>query len=153
MNEIKLMKFMNHENVIQLYEVYESTKYIHLVLPHLTGGELFTQINQKGLYRESDCMPVMKNFLNAIAYLHENLIVHRDLKPENLIFASKDDNLSIIISDFGLAIQLTGHDKKLKMKCGSPGYVAPEVLDNLEYNCKADIFSAGAILFCMLTGR
>ena len=144
---------MKHENVIQLYEVYESTKYIHLVLPHLTGGELFTQINQKGLYRESDCMPVMKNFLNALAYLHENLIVHRDLKPENLIFASKDDNLSIIISDFGLAIQLLSPDKKLKMRCGSPGYVAPEGLNNLEYNCKADIFSAGCILFCMLTGR
>ena len=147
------MKFMDHENVIQLYEVYESTKYIHLVVPHLTGGELFKQINQKGLYRESDCMPVVKNFLTGLAYLHDNLIMHRDLKPENLIFASKDDNLSIIISDFGLAIQLESPAQKLKMKCGSPGYVAPEVLDNLEYNCKADIFSAGAILFCMLTGR
>ena len=68
------MKFMDHENVIQLYEVYESTKYIHLVVPHLTGGELFKQINQKGLYRESDCMPVMKNFLNAIAQLEFSII-------------------------------------------------------------------------------
>ena len=144
---------MNHKNVIKLHDVYESTKYIHLVLPYLVGGELFVRINQKGLYRESDAQPIMKNFLEALVYLADNLIVHRDLKPENLIFASKNDNTSIIIADFGLATQLHSQEHKLTLRCGSPGYVAPEVLRDEGYNCSSDVFSAGVIFYHMLTGR
>ena len=119
---------MNHENVIQLYEVYESTKYIHLLLPYLEGGELFARIKCKGLYKESDAVPIMRNFLSALEYLHENLIVHRDLKPENLILASKGDDSYIKIADFGLATILSDPEEKLSLRCGSPGYVAPELL-------------------------
>ena len=98
-------------------------------------------------------MPIMRNFLKALVYLHENLIVHRDLKPENLIFASKDDNESIRIADFGLATQLESQDDKLFLRCGSPGYVAPEMLRNQGYNCSSDVFSAGVIFYVMMTGR
>ena len=66
------MRFMKHEKVVKLYEVYESTKYIHLVLPYLEAGELFVRINKKGLFKESDAVPIMRNFLEALAYLHEN---------------------------------------------------------------------------------
>ena len=70
----------------------------------------------------------MRNFLSAMAYLHDNLIVHRDLKPENLLFASKEDNSDIRIADFGLATRLRSPYEKLKLRCGSPGYVSPELL-------------------------
>ena len=95
----------------------------------------------------------MKNFLEALMYLANNLIVHRDLKPENLIFASKNDNTSIIIADFGLATRLHSPEHKLTLRCGSPGYVAPEVLRDEGYNCSSDVFSAGVIFYVMLTGR
>jgi calcium/calmodulin-dependent protein kinase I len=119
---------MEHENVIQLYETFESTKYIHLLLPYLEGGELFEKIRNKGLYRESDARPVMRNFLSALEYIHSKLIVHRDLKLENLILASKKNNWDLKIVDFGLATTLESPDEKLFLRCGSPGYIAPEVL-------------------------
>ena len=147
------MRFMKHEKVVKLYEVYESTKYIHLVLPYLEAGELFVRINKKGLFKESDAVPIMRNFLEALAYLHENLIVHRDLKPENLLFASKSDNTDIRIADFGLATKLKTPDQKLTLRCGSPGYVSPELLRDEGYNCSSDVFSAGVIFYVMLTGR
>ena len=87
-----MLRRLNHPNIIALYEVYESGKYIHLVLPYLEGGELFERIKSKGLYKESDAVPVMYQFLSALAYLHEQRIVHRDLKPENLILESKHDD-------------------------------------------------------------
>ena len=97
------MRKISHPNIINLYEVYESTKYIHLLLPFLEGGELFKSIKKRGLYKESDAVQVMKKFLSALAYLHENLIVHRDLKPENLILTSNQNSYDILIADFGLA--------------------------------------------------
>ena len=70
LNEIEVMRFLNHPNVINLYEVYETSKYVHLLLPYLEGSELFTRINKKGLYKESDAVPIMRNFVSALAYLH-----------------------------------------------------------------------------------
>jgi serine/threonine protein kinase len=94
---------MKHPSIIEMFEVYESSKYIHLLLPYLEGGELFERIKAKGLYKESDAVKVMRNFLDALKYLAEKNIVHRDLKPENLILANKGDDHDLRIADFGLA--------------------------------------------------
>ena len=94
---------MNHPNIIKLFEVYESTKYIHLLCPYLEGGELFERIKSKGIYKEQDAVKVMQQFLSALAYLEEKKIVHRDLKPENLILVSKGNDTHMQIADFGLA--------------------------------------------------
>ena len=153
LSEIDIMRFINHSNIISLHEVYESTKYIHLLLPLYKGGELFKQIKKKHLFKEYVAVGVMKNFLSALAYLHENLIVHRDLKPENLVLADLNELDDIKVIDFGLAARLKSPQEKLDLRCGSPGYVAPEVLNNDGYNCKADIFSAGVIFYVILTGR
>ena len=94
----------------------------------------------------------MKNMLEALSYMHENNVVHRDLKPENLILAHKDNDQDLRIADFGLA-SIIQDGELLKLRCGSPGYVAPELLDDIGYGKKADIFSAGVILYVLLTGR
>lgn len=78
--------------MIDIYAVYESDKYVHLILPYLEGGELFERIKSKGLYKESDAALAMKCFLAALEYLAANRIVHRDLKPENLILPKKNDD-------------------------------------------------------------
>jgi serine/threonine protein kinase len=94
----------------------------------------------------------MKNMLQALDYMHEHNVIHRDLKPENLILASKDNDYDLRIADFGLASFIKDGDL-LTMRCGSPGYVAPEILQDIGYTQSSDIFSAGVILYVMLTGR
>jgi serine/threonine protein kinase len=135
-----------------LHEVYESKKYIHLVLSYLDGGELFERIKSKQVYQEKTAISVMKNMLEALNYMHENKVVHRDLKPENLILASKKNDHDLRIADFGLA-SFVKDGELLKLRCGSPGYVAPEILQDVGYNEMSDIFSAGVILYVLLTGR
>ena len=90
--------------------------------------------------------------LEALNYMHEHKVVHRDLKPENLILASKDNDYDLRIADFGLA-SFVKKGELLKLRCGSPGYVAPEILEDAGYNESSDIFSAGVILYVLLTGR
>ena len=153
LTEIDVLRSIDHPCVITLYETYETTKYIHLLLPYLQGGELFEKIKSKGLYRESDARPVMTNFISALEYLHQRNIVHRDLKPENLILASKENNWDLKIADFGLATIIKDPSKKLYLRCGSPGYVAPELLREQGYDCQSDMFSVGVIFYIILTGR
>ena len=90
--------------------------------------------------------------LEALGFMAENNVVHRDLKPENLLLKSQSNDYDVVIADFGLA-SFIKPDELLTHPCGSPGYIAPEVYHGRGYNKKADIFSAGAILYLMLTGQ
>lgn len=150
--EINCLRHINHPFVIGLVEIYESHKYIHLVLEHLDGGELFERIKQREVYQESTAIKVMRNIMKALEEIHHNKIVHRDLKPENLILASKDNDYEIKIADFGLA-SFIREGEPLTLGCGSPGYVAPEMYLGKEYDEKVDIFSAGVILYILLSGK
>ena len=122
------------------------------MLSYLDGGELFDRIKSKQVYKEKTALICMRNMIEALKYMHENDVVHRDLKPENLILASKDNDSDLRIADFGLA-SFIKDGEMLKLRCGSPGYVAPELLDDIGYDKKADIFSAGVIFYVLLTGR
>lgn len=152
LQEIDILRKLQHSHVIKLHEVYESNKYIHLVLSYLDGGELFERIKSRHVYQEKTAMSVMKNMLEALRYMHANNVVHRDLKPENLILASKDNDYDLRIADFGLA-SFVKEGELLKLRCGSPGYVAPEILEDVGYAENSDVFSAGVILYVLLTGR
>ena len=153
LDEIDVLRAIDHPNVISLVEVYESERRVHLILPYYSGGELFDRIKDKVFYKERDAVLVMKSILSGLEYLERKRIVHRDLKPENLILKSKDNDYDLVIADFGLATFLPSCNTLKEQKCGSLGFIAPEMLNNQEYNCKANMFSAGAIMYQILTGR
>lgn len=146
-----MMRLLDHPNIIRLFEVYETDNHINLVLELLRGGELFDRICDHGSYNEKDAAIFMKNLLSALNAMHTKGIMHRDLKPENLILSSQSDDTNVKIADFGLATYVNLETQLFK-RCGTPGYVAPEVLADKIYDGKVDIFSAGVILYILLTG-
>jgi len=148
--EIDIMRKLRHKNIIQLEEVYDDETHIYLVLELVTGGELFDQIVSRGTYSEADTVGVVAQILEAIEYMHQNGIAHRDLKPENLL-CSGSNNEVIKVTDFGLSKDFSGADK-LKTSCGTPDYVAPEVLRGLPYDHSVDIWSIGVITYILLCG-
>ena len=146
-NEIILMKILDHPNIIKLYEVYEGEYHIYLVMELLKGGELFDRIVKKGINKEKDACIIIVRLLSALEYLHELGIMHRDIKPENLILKDEKD-FEIKLADFGLAEFVTKTDLLFR-RCGTPGYVAPEILADKPYDTKVDVFSAGVILYIL----
>jgi calcium/calmodulin-dependent protein kinase I len=124
-----------------------------MVLELLTGGELFDRIVAKGSFSEKEASELMKSITSAVTYLHSIAVVHRDLKPENLIYQSPKPDSPIKITDFGLAkYRADGGKSQMTTACGTPGYVAPEVLKNEPYGKEVDMWSLGVILYILLCG-
>ncbi|XP_056293031.1 calcium/calmodulin-dependent protein kinase IGa [Pseudoliparis swirei] len=149
-NEINVLRRIQHENVVGLEDFYESRTHYYLVLQLVSGGELFDRIVDKGAYTEKDASTVIKQVLEAVSYLHQNSIVHRDLKPENLLYYNTEENAKIMVSDFGLS--KTIEHGVMSTACGTPGYVAPEVLAQKPYNKAVDCWSIGVITYILLCG-
>jgi serine/threonine protein kinase len=125
--EVDILRSISHPNIIKLYEVQDEKKKMNLVMELATGGELFDRIIERGTYTEADAAKLIGDLCNALAYMHAKGIVHRDLKPENLIYASPAADAPIKLADFGLA-KLVGASVVMQTACGTPGYVAPEIL-------------------------
>ena len=151
--EIEIMQKVDHPNIIQLFEVFDEPKKMHLVMELVTGGELFDRIVAKQTYTEREAADTIYVLCSALDHLHKQNIVHRDLKPENLLYDTQDPNTSKIkVADFGLARIVSGKDM-MKTACGTPGYVAPEILQNKGYDSPAvDLWSTGVILYILLCG-
>ncbi|CAG5862630.1 unnamed protein product [Menidia menidia] len=124
--EIGVLLRLSHPNIIQLKEIFETDTDIALVLELVTGGELFDRIVERGYYSERDAAHVIKQILEAVAYLHENGVVHRDLKPENLLYADLSLDAPLKIADFGLS-KIIDDQVTMKTVCGTPGYCGPSV--------------------------
>ncbi|XP_072774945.1 calcium/calmodulin-dependent protein kinase type 1G isoform X2 [Taeniopygia guttata] len=149
-NEIAVLKKIKHENIVTLEDIYESTTHFYLVMQLVSGGELFDRILERGVYTEKDASLVILQVLTAVKYLHENGIVHRDLKPENLLYLTPEENSKIMITDFGLSkMEQNGI---MSTACGTPGYVAPEVLAQKPYSKAVDCWSIGVITYILLCG-
>ncbi|KHJ41868.1 kinase domain protein [Trichuris suis] len=119
----------------------------------VTGGELFDRIVAKGSYSEQDASSLIRQVLDGVNYLHENGIVHRDIKaaePENLLYQTPDPDSRIIITDFGLSKSV--ESEVMETACGTPGYVAPEVLAQKPYGREVDVWSIGVIAYILLCG-
>lgn len=154
-NEVNLMKKLDHQNILKIYEVYETIHSIYLVIDLLEGGELLKKVKETPKLSHQDISKLMYNLLLALEHTHHRKIMHRDLKPENLLLKDKSSLHNIVIADFGLATRYDIPVSEIFFKrCGTPGFVAPEILNYKDgqenfYDEKCDIFSAGSIFFVL----
>ncbi|KAA6391415.1 MAG: putative Calcium/calmodulin-dependent protein kinase type 1 [Streblomastix strix] len=150
-NEINIMKSMNHPAIISLYEVYELDDKLCLVMELVTGGQLLDKIIDRGSYSERDASQLMLSIFQAIKYMHDRGIAHRDLKPQNILYENDSPLSPIKVSDFGLS-KVVDEVQMMTTCCGSPYYVAPEVLSRKGYGAECDLWSLGVIMFVLLCG-
>jgi len=150
MNEIKILKEMDHPNIMKIYEYYMTEHHLYIVSEYLSGGELFDRIIEEKSFSEAKAAEYMRQILSAVSYLHKHKVTHRDLKPENIVFESKDPNARLKIIDFGTSKKVM-ENEKLKTRMGTAYYIAPEVL-NGKYDHMCDIWSCGVILYIFLFG-
>jgi len=148
--EIDIMQKLQHPNIIQLVEVVDTADTLYLVLEFASGGELFDAIVNKGSYSETEAAKIVKQIIAAMAYVHSHGIAHRDLKPENLLLSVEDAADIIKIADFGLSKDFGA--EQMATSCGTPDYVAPEVLQGEVYDSAVDIWSIGVITYVLLCG-
>ncbi|KAJ0042717.1 hypothetical protein Pint_17369 [Pistacia integerrima] len=149
--EIEIMtRLSGHPNVVDLKAVYEDENSVHLVMELCAGGELFYQLEKYGRFSEAEARILFRHLMQVVLYCHEIGVVHRDLKPENILLATKASSSPIKLADFGLATYIKP-GQSLHGTVGSPFYIAPEVLTG-GYNQAADVWSAGVILYILLSG-
>ena len=147
--EIKILKMMHHNNIVQLYNVIETSQSIYLVMEFIDGKELYEYIISKRRLSELEACKFYQQLISSIEYLGKMKIAHRDLKPENLLL---DKNKNIKLVDFGLS-NMYKNNELLSTPCGSPSYAPPEMVCGEKYNgLIADIWSSGIILFAMICG-
>lgn len=148
--EISIMKIVRHPNIVRLHEVLSSRTKIYIVLEFITGGELYDQIVHQGKLSEKQSRRYFQQLIDAVDYCHSKGVYHRDLKPENLLLDSQG---TLKISDFGLSALPQQGEGLLHTTCGTPNYVAPEVLRHQGYDgSAADIWSCGVILYVIMAG-
>jgi len=150
-DEISVLNELKHDHIICLYDVFDEGQYYYLVTEKMSGGELFDRIVQKSYYNEKEARDVCKILFEAMKYCHDHKVAHRDLKPENLLLYSEHNDAEIKIADFGFAKRVL-KPNSLKTQCGTPGYVAPEILESVLYDTKADMWSLGVIIYILLGG-
>uniref|UniRef100_A0A453SFP1 non-specific serine/threonine protein kinase n=1 Tax=Aegilops tauschii subsp. strangulata TaxID=200361 RepID=A0A453SFP1_AEGTS len=146
--EISIMKIVRHPNIIRLNEVLAGQTKIYIIMELITGGELFDKIARQGKLRENEARKYFQQLIDAINYCHSKGVYHRDLKPENLLLDSRGN---LKVSDFGLSS--LSQNGFLHTTCGTPNYVAPEVLSDGGYDgSAADVWSCGVILYVLMAG-
>ena len=153
--EISILRQMNHVNIASLIEFYDEDDALYLVMELMAGGDLLDRILSKSQYNINEAQNVARQLLHAIQHFHALNIIHRDLKPENIFLPSQDNDESIKVGDFGLATT-TSDTNSLTQYCGTMDYMAPEVQSlrhtTASYTKSVDIWSAGIIVYAVLTG-
>ena len=150
-SEVEILKKIKHPNIISLIEMMETETHLYLVMELVVGGELFDHIVERGHYSEKRSAILTRTMLQAVEYLHSLDVVHRDLKPENLMFESRKPEAKLMIGDFGLS-KIFNEEEGLKTACGTPGYVAPEILKRQGYGKAVDLWSIGVITYILICG-
>ena len=150
--EIKILKKVRHPNVIQLYEVLDTSSAIYLIMENCEGGEMFDYIVAHRHVPEKQSCKFFHQLIDGLEAIHMNEVTHRDLKPENLLLKLSPDGWVVKIVDFGLSNTHEGN-RLLSTACGSPCYAAPEMIAGKDYEGPlADIWSCGVILFALVCG-
>ncbi|XP_060903208.1 MAP/microtubule affinity-regulating kinase 4 isoform X3 [Labrus mixtus] len=147
--EVRIMKTLNHPNIVQLFEVIETEKTLYLIMEYASGGEVFDYLVAHGRMKEKEARAKFRQIVSAVHYCHLKNIVHRDLKAENLLL---DADANIKIADFGFSNEFSA-GSKLDTFCGSPPYAAPELFQGKKYDGpEVDIWSLGVILYTLVSG-
>ncbi|CAD8095514.1 unnamed protein product [Paramecium sonneborni] len=151
--EMSILRLMNHNQLLTIYEVFENSSYIYFVQELLKGGDLHDYLERSEKLSELKVSQIIYNLLNGIQYMHSQGVLHRDIKPENLILRQKNNLNDIVIGDFGLADFYKYDGNYLYRRCGTPGYVAPEILRGQPYDYKVDIYSIGVLMYILISGK
>ncbi|KAI2514214.1 serine/threonine kinase [Fragilaria crotonensis] len=151
MNEVAILQSLANRHVVQLLDFFEEKDYFYMVMEYMRGGDVFDRIVERNHYTEKDARDLVRILLKAVKFLHAQGVAHRDLKPQNLLLTSKDDDASIKIADFGFSRRVHT-PQSLTTRCGTPTYVAPEILKNIPHDTKADMWSVGVITYVLLVG-
>jgi len=149
--EVKILKMLKHPNINQMIETFDTKNHLYIVLELLEGENLFENIVKRRVYTEKDAANVVRQVARACGYMHDRGIIHRDLKPENLVYLDKAHE-QICVTDFGLSKFMDHTQSQTKTACGTPAFVAPEVLRQELYGTEVDMWSLGTILYIMLCG-
>jgi len=149
--EVQILKLLDHPNINKMIETFDTKNHLYIVLELLEGDNLFENIVKRRVYTEKDAANVVMQVARGCEYMHARGIIHRDLKPENLVYLDKTYE-QICITDFGLSKYMEGAENTTKTACGTPAFVAPEVLRQEEYGTQVDMWSLGTILYIMLCG-
>merc|ERR1711998_27602 len=160
--EIAVMMRIDNPHCVKLYAVYETETHVQMVLELMDGIDLFDRIIQKQdrpapnkWYSEMEAKKLMKNVMLGVKHLHDKNIMHRDLKPENILLKTMDDDIDCKVGDFGLSRLFPeggAREQKTGTLCGTPGYVAPEVLNRVPYSYGVDVWSLGVITYITVCG-
>lgn len=152
-SELAVLRKVQHAYIVRLYEVFECRDKVYLVMELATGGELFDRIVSRGCFTEQDGTHVLYMVLEGVRYLHSLGITHRDLKPENLLYYHPGNDSKIMITDFGLSkLRKNPDDSTMDTTCGTPDYIAPEILMRRSYTNAVDMWSIGVISYVLLCG-
>ncbi|XP_020247361.1 serine/threonine-protein kinase ATG1a isoform X2 [Asparagus officinalis] len=152
LKEIAILRQVSHPNIVRLHQAIQTEDKIYLILEYCPGGDLGVYIHRHGKVSESVARHFMTQLASGLQVLRENNLIHRDLKPQNLLLCTKDETPVLKIGDFGFARYLMPQGLADTL-CGSPLYMAPEIIQNKKYDAKADLWSVGAILFQLVTGK
>ena len=146
--EVKILRSLTHRNIIKILEVFENKKFVFIVTDYACRGDLLKYMKENGVFKEHRAKPVIAQTLRALEYCHSKGILHRDVKLDNILL---DKDMQVKLCDFGVSRFMT--DEKIKERCGTPAYIAPEVISGNGYShFQADIWSLGVLLYALTTG-